>query len=234
MKALIRNRFFQIGFFVLAFQFSVSAQSRFGIKAGVGISRIAQSMENFDATFDNPLKLSVLGGFFYHYPLSAKSSIGAELLISQLNGTEKNEHILYSLNDDGTRNYRGSQKDIVARYLSGIAVPLTYRFNVGKIGFYGGMQFIYIFRTLGKETIHAVVDGQEYNDRSRTTDINMERFNYGPCAGITFRLSNRLALEGTYYYGLNNLQKGDPVLEKLKTQQATLGVQYFLKSKRGR
>lgn len=45
---------------------------------------------------------------------------------------------------------------------------------------------------------------------------------------MVYQLNDKLAVEASYYYGLNNILKGGSPDWKLKVQQVTVGVRYAL------
>lgn len=78
---------------------------------------------------------------------------------------------------------------------------------------------------------NAIVDGVSETVENRYDNIYIKNFDFGPKAGVIYKLNEKLAIEGTYYYGINNLLKGDPILWKSKIQQLTLGIRYTLWTK---
>lgn len=212
--------------FFFAFNLTVSGQHQFGIKANGGISRITNSMDISNASLTFPFVPSGQGGFFYNLQLGAESLLGAELLLSQIEGMEKLEMDLYTLNEFGNRNYLGYRKDNLYRHISYLSLPVYYGFKINRLVINAGFQISYSISNSGREKGQGVIEGENFKIDIKTNDINIKRFDYGLKAGIIYNLTDKLAAEGTYYYGLNNIQKGDPIIGKLKVQQATLGIRY--------
>lgn len=76
-----------------------------------------------------------------------------------------------------------------------------------------------------------MINGERYESISydRKVDrINIANFDLGPKAGIIYHFTNKLAVEGTYYYGIGNVDSRVPKVEKLKVQQITVGLRYVL------
>ena len=215
---------------LFAFNLTVSGQ-QFGIKASGGISRITNSMDISNSTLSIPFVPSGQGGFFYNVQLGSKSLLGAELLLSQIEAKEKLEMDLYTLNEFGNRNYLGYRKDNSYRHISYLSLPVYYGFKINRLVINAGFQISYSISSSGREKVQGVIEGENFKIDIKTNDINIKRFDYGPKAGIIYNLTDKLAFEGTYYYGLNNIQKGDQILWKLKVQQATLGIRYTLWTK---
>ena len=215
---------------VFTFNLQTFGQQQFGIKVSGGLSKITNSMELQDVTFATPFVPSGMVGFYYNLALSKKSSLGAELLFSQIEGKEKWEVDFIDL--DGNKVGHGT--DLTYRHISYLSLPVYYGFNIKKFTINGGFQISYALASSWREknvaTINGVPDGT-YNYNRTTDDINIENIDFGPRAGIIYNLTKKLAVEGTYYYGLNNIQKGDPSYWKLKVQQAALGIRYALWSK---
>jgi opacity protein-like surface antigen len=214
-----------------AFNLTVLGQYQFGIKASGGLSRMTNSMEVSDATLTTPFVSSGQAGLFYSFQLGKKSSLGAELLFSQIEGKEKLEIDLYTLNGVGERNYLGYSADKTYRHISYLNLPVYYGFKINGLVINAGFQISYALSSSGRKKGYAIVEGITYTSNNKTHDINIKKIDFGPRAGITYNLTDKLAFEGTYYYGFNNIQKGNPILWKLKVQQATLGIRYTLWTK---
>jgi len=137
---------------------------------------------------------------------------------------------LYTLNEFG-RVYLGYRKDNSYRHISYLSLPVYYGFTINRLVINAGFQISYSISSSGREKDYAIVEGITYTSDNKVDNINIRRFDYGPKAGIIYNLTDKLAVEGTYYYGLNNIQKGNPILWKLKVQQATLGIRYTLWTK---
>ena len=216
---------------LFAFNFSVSGQHQFGIKAGGGLSRITYSADILGENPTTPFVPSGQAGLFYNFQFGKKSSLGAELLFSQIEGNEKGEMDLYALDEFGNRNYLGYRKDNSYRHISYLSLPVYYGFTINRLVINAGFQISYSISSSGREKGQGVIEGENFKIDIKINDINIKRFDYGPKAGIIYNLTDKLAVEGTYYYGLNNIQKGNPILWKLKVQQATLGIRYTLWTK---
>lgn len=203
-------------------------QQQFGIKVSGGLSKITNSVDNSNATLTTPFVPSGQGGFFYNFQFGKFSSFGTELLFSQIEGKEILEGNLWSLNESGNRVYFGYRKNNSYRNISYLSLPFYYGFKINRLVINAGFQISYSISSSGREKDQAVIEGENFNIDNKTNDINIKRFDYGPRAGIIYHLTSKLAVEGTYYYGLNSIQKGDPIFEKLKIQQATIGIRYSL------
>jgi len=187
-------------------------------------------MDISNATLTTPFVSSGQAGLFYNFQFGKKSSLGAELLFSQIEGKEKLEDDLYTLNEFG-RVYLGYRKDNSYRHISYLSLPVYYGFKINRLLINAGFQISYSISSSGREKGQGVIEGENFKIDIKINDININRFDYGPKAGIIYNLTDKLAVEGTYYYGLNNIQKGNPILWKLKVQQVTLGIRYTLWTK---
>lgn len=201
-------------------------QQQFGIKVSGGLSRITNSMDVPEVILTIPFVTSGQAGLFYSFQLGKKSSLGAELLFSQIEGKEKLEI------DYNYSGYYGSEsghgENIDYRYISYLSFPVYYGFKFNKLTINAGFQISCALLSSGREKNYAILNGITYSSDNKTDDINIKRFDYGPNAGIIYNLTDKLAFEGTYYYGLNNIQKGNPILGERKIQQVTIGIRYSL------
>ena len=216
---------------IFTFNLTALGQHQFGIKASGGISRITNSMDISGATLTTPFVSSGQAGLFYSFQLGKKSSLGAELLFSQIEGKEKTETDLKEINEFGESKLVGHSIYIYYSHISYLSLPVYYSFKTNKLAIIAGFQISYALSSNGHDKTIALINGQEETADNKYDDIHIKNFDFGPKAGIIYNLTEKLALEGTYYYGLNNIQKGNPILWQLKVQQATLGLRYTLQSK---
>ena len=184
-------------------------------------------MDVSNATLTIPFVPSGQGGLFYNLQLGPKSLLGAELLFTQIEGKEKLEMDLYTLNESG-RVYLGYRKDNLYRHISYLSLPVYCGFKINRLMINAGFQISYSISSSGREKGEGVIEGENIKINIKTNDINIKRFDYGPRVGIIYSLTDKIAIETTYYYGLNNIQKGDPKFGKLKVQLVTLGIRYRL------
>lgn len=187
-------------------------------------------MELSDVTFATPFVPSGQAGFYYNLVLCNKSSLGAELLFSQIEGKNKMEMDLH----DFEGNKVGHASDIYLSHISYLSLPVYYGFNIKKLTINGGFQVSYALASSGRDKNDATIielHEEHYSTNNKIDDIHIEKFDFGPRAGIIYHLTDKLSVEGMYYYGLNNIQKGKLRLWELKVQQMTFGIRYVLWNK---
>ena len=208
-----------------------------GIKVSGGLSKITITSDEFDVPFSTPFAASGQAGLYCHLSRGKHSSLGAELLFSQIEGKD-----VIDSDFSDTDWITGENETITGhvtnkgyRHISYISLPLYYGYTIKKFTLHAGFQLSYAFSSSGREKTYGTYNegGQEtnVNNDTKTDNINIKKLDFGPRAGITYQLTNRLGLEGTYYYGLNNIQKVDDPFWILKVQQMTLGVRYALWTK---
>lgn len=203
------------------------ANQQWGIKAGGGLSKITSSIRTINATPITPFVPSGQVGLFYSYPLKGKSSLGAELLFSQIEGKEKLEFDLTDI--DG--NKAGFASDILYRHISYLSIPVYYGYTFKWLTFNGGLQVSYALASSGREKNNVIVyeiGGKKESYTNKTDDINITRFDFGPRAGVVYQLNSKMSVEASYYYGLNNILKDGSPAWKLGVQQVSVGVRYAL------
>ena len=214
---------------VFTFNLHTFGQQQFGIKVSGGLSKITDSMESSNLTITTPFVFSGQGGFYYNLTLGKKSSLGAELIFSQIEGKEKWE--IDFIDIDGNKVGHGT--DFTFRHISYLSLPVYYGFKIKRLTINGGFQISYALASSGRQKNDEIneVHNETYSYDRKTDNIHIEKIDFGPRAGIVYDLTQKLAVEGTYYYGLNNIQKGNPQLWKLKVQQITFGILYALWNK---
>ena len=225
MKSLLKLTF--ILSIVIAFNLNTFGQQQFGIKVSGGLSRITESIELSNATLTTLFVPSGQGGLYYNLSLGKKSSLGAELLFSQIEGKNVMEMDLIDIEG----NKIGHVTDIAFRHISYLSLPVYYGFKIKRLTINGGFQISYALASSGREKNDATINEineESYSYNRKTDDINISNLDFGPRAGIIYHLTNKLAVEGTYYYGINNISKSNPLNWELKVQQMTFGIRYAL------
>lgn len=200
------------------------AQQQVGVKISGGVSRITNSWEFPNATFSTPFVPSGLAGLYYNLSLSRKSSLGAELLFSQIEGKDKIEMDLIDID----RNISGHATTTDLNHISYLSLPVYYGYTINRLTIHGGVQLSYAMNSSGSSKSNVIMDGENIHTEGKTNNINITRLELGPRAGIVYHLTDKIALEGIYYYGINNIQKGEQPKWKLKVQQMTLGIRFAL------
>lgn len=223
---------------LIAFNVSVFGQ-QFGIKASGGISRIYGQLESnnyLSPTMTTSFSPSFQAGIYYQVPTGKNASLGAELLYSKVQGGQTFEWY----NKDVNMESFGS--DFTNESISYLSLPVYFGVTFKRLTFNGGFQVSYALSSSGSFQTKAIQKPIEpvgdttprplYGNWSR--DINnlpVDAFDFGPRVGGLFRLTNRLSLEGMFYYGLNNINQLKSSEEALKVQQMTVGMRYALWSK---
>lgn len=212
---------------LLLFNFSIYSQQNIGIKANGGLSRIDN---NFNSSAGTTQKFyfvpSGQGGLFYNLPLRNKSLLGAELLFIQIEGKER----LESQATDQNGNPTGELFiDKIEKHISYIGLPIYYGFKIKKLTLNLGVQTSF---TLASSALEKGQAPDGYGGISvwdnKFDKLNIDAFDFGARAGLIFNLTNKFALEGTYYYGINNILKKNKYNSelKMKIQQITIGLRY--------
>lgn len=203
------------------------ANQQWGIKAGGGLSKITNSVKSVNANPVTPFVPSGQIGLFYSRPLKRKSSLGAELLFSQVEGKDILEFDLTDING----NKAGFSSNILYRHISYLSIPVYYGYTFKLLTINGGLQVSYTLASSGREKSSVILnEAEEYRESANRNvdDINITKFDFGPRAGMVYQLNSKLAVEASYYYGLNNILKGGSPAWKLGVQQAILGIRYDL------
>ena len=69
--------------------------------------------------------------------------------------------------------------------------------------------------------------GTPIHETKDINDLGLDNFDIGARAGIIFWATDKISVEGTCYYGLNNIYRNmDSENIKLKIRQLMLGIRY--------
>lgn len=237
------HKLFKLTFFLcVAITLSINTfgQHQLGVKVSGGISRIYGTLKfrnlppsNMSTSFSP----SFLAGLYYSHPMGQKSSLGAELLFSQVEGGQTFDWDYTAL---GYPSIEGTQSDFTYESISYVSLPVYYGYTFNKLTFNAGFQISYAFSSSGCNesnydyTLIAEDGSRQVNKGSWThelDDLDIKDFDFGPRVGIIYQLTNRLSMEGMFYYGINNIKPTNSSEEELKIQQMTVGIRYGLWSK---
>ncbi|PXV62320.1 outer membrane protein with beta-barrel domain [Dysgonomonas alginatilytica] len=198
---------------VLCFVATVSAQIRYGIKAGGNLSFLytSGSNEGFNSDQYN-------GRFGYHfggvmeYSLSEIFSIQPELMYLNHGASLKKD------------NSFGMKDGHITLNTLQLPINLKASFNMGKsnskVFVYGGPYIGY--NIYGK--VAGKVDGKAVDNELYTKDSNMKRFDYGVGIGVGIEV-NKFVISLGNQIGMNDISGSEK--GKMKTGNLSLSAGYF-------
>jgi len=240
MKNLLKLTF--ILAILIAFNISTFSQQQFGIKVSGGISRIYGSLESpypSPSTSSTSFSPSAQAGIYYNRTTGKNTSLGAELVFSQVQGEQM---VYWDNNKYLVAPYiEGYRSDITYEHISYLSLPVYFGVTYKRLTINGGFQISYVLSSSGsnESSNNYILLTEEGNRITREEDginreldnLDIKAFDFGPRAGIVYRLTNRLSMEGMFYYGLNNINQLKSTEEALKIQQMTVGIRYALWNK---
>ncbi len=209
---------------LLAINLTVFGQHNLGLKVNGGLSRISNSLIDVSNGTDKiQFALSGCSGIFYNLHLNDKSILEAELLFIQIEGRK---HLEFDVTD-GFGNKTGTATDDIFEYISYLGLPVYYGLKLNKWIINLGFQVSFTLTSSAREKGQAPSNGEIITWDNKFDELNIDSYDFGPRAGVIFNLNNRFAIEGTYYYGVNNILDNDaPNWLTWKVQQATVGLRY--------
>lgn len=211
---------------LLILNLTALGQHHLGLKVNGGISRMSNSSNPSNSTNTVHLAPSGNGGLFYNYELGGKSILGADLLFTQIGGIEKIEFDLTS-NGDIIGNTAGT----MYKHISYLSLPIFYGIKLNDLTINIGFQFSYAITSSGRQKGEATINGERKTFDTKFDKLNIDPFDFGPRAGLAYSITDNFAIEGTYYYGINNIIAKDGPSWTWRIQQATIGIKYaFLNS----
>lgn len=208
---------------LLTFNLTVFAQSEFGAKINGGLSKISNSFDHPGYKYTTPFTPSGQVGLFYTFHFGDMSILGAELLFLQIGGKEKLEIDLIDSNGD----IAGFSIDETWRHFSYLSLPISYGFKLNKLTINIGFQSSLIFLANSRIKVTGKYNGESYNKDFKSNRLNIAKYDFGPRAGFFFDLTDKLAFEGNYYYGLNDVMLSLRSW-KWNVHQMTIGIRYSI------
>jgi hypothetical protein len=206
---------------------SAYGQYKWGIKINGGVSRIYNSFSSSSDPYTlSKIKFAPSGhaGIFYSSQLGNNSLFGLEILFLQIRGYEKTEIDLIDFN----QNNIGYSRLNVHRNISYIGLPLYYTIKINRLSVNAGMQASFAISSNGREEGEARALEKVIQIKNKYKPLNIKSYDFGPRAGIDYRLNKYWSIEGIYYFGVNNIIKESPLGKIWRVQQATIGIKYNL------
>jgi len=206
---------------------TVFGQHNLGLKVNGGLSRISNSLIMSNGTNKIQYALSGHGGIFYNLHIGNKSFFGVELLVIQIEGREH----LESDATDKFGNKTGTITNDIYKHISYFGIPVYYGLKFNKLTINLGFQASFMLASSGREKGQAPYNGDVITWDNKFDELYIDNYDFGPRAGVTFNLTDKFAIEGTYYYGVNNILDNDESSPIWRVQQATVGLRYtFLRT----
>jgi len=214
--------------FLLLLTASLNAisQHSLGLKATGGLSKVSSYVQQ--STPEHKIQFDISGnaGIFYTIKMGNKSILGTELLYAHIGGIQN-----YTLNisSSNTNNFTTVFNRQRISYLS---LPIYYGRTFNKctvnLGFQASMLLASGATSITESVVNGVTDVYEYE----YDDLFIDNYDFGARIGIIYKLGSKLSVEGSYYFGVNNISV-DNLYNYFAVQQGTIGVRYNLKGKKG-
>jgi hypothetical protein len=226
------NRIINLSIYLIFALNSIFAQNIIvGVSVSPGISKI-NTAEELDFNLKEKLAFSGNAGIFLEKNIAPKSSLGVELLFVQIQGkmTIKERDLLYE--NGGTAIVAGTASDVFRTHLSYTAIPLYYKYKIGKVGLKAGLQpMIFQYGSASRKTTGTLLD-EPYEDKITAKDISKKKFDIGSKVGLDYELNNKFRLRADYYQGFTNVSSNSDFYNN-KIIQISIGLQYIFARKNG-
>lgn len=211
---------------LLATNLTVFGQHNFGLKANGGLSKISTNLNSSISTI--PFVPSGHGGLFYNLQLGDKSLLGAELLFIQIEGKERIETPEI---DHGIPTGELIINNFW-RHISYIGLPIYYGLKIKKLTINLGFQASFTLTSFERKKGQAPYNGGIITWDNKYDKLYIDSYDFGPRAGLIFNLTDKFAIEGMYYYGINNILDNDITIDRTwRVQQVTVGFRYAFPTK---
>lgn len=209
---------------MLIINLTVFGQHNLGLKVNGGPSKISYHGFSTFTTLKNQFALSGQGGLFYNLQLGNKAQFGAELLFIQIQGKGRTESDVTDPDGNPTGELQIAN---TWTHISYIGIPIYYGLKIKKLTLNLGFQVSFTLASGGREKVQVTDNGSIRTINRKFDKMNIDNYDFGPRAGVIFNLSDKFAIEGLYYYGINNILLGNNVPDiTCRVQQATVGLRY--------
>jgi|JI102314DRNA_FD_contig_31_2825785_length_727_multi_5_in_0_out_0_1 long-subunit fatty acid transport protein len=190
------------------------AQNHFGIQAGFGVSRMANSFypDNETQHTTEFIKPAMLIGLYYENQLNDKLDLGVGLNYNQSNSYEE-----WRINNETQQVSVNIKKKI-----SSIGIPVYLKWNFEKFSINPGVRTSIIVK--GGTENYKDWDG---DISSYSSDLNIDKLAFGAQLGLNYEITEKLKLETLFYKDISNTYKESNFV--LKTWQLLFGIKYDIK-----
>lgn len=120
-----------------------------------------------------------------------------------------------------------------------IGIPLSYRFQVGKVGMRAGGRALFFMGGVNRTIMKTEINGEigESTGTSIYTRGGIEmisKLDAGPSIGMDYSINKHLRLRADYYHGFVNLVTLQPLPSDIEryNRQLTIGLDFFFILKR--
>jgi hypothetical protein len=127
---------------------------------------------------------------------------------------------------DAFGNSIGYAKGNIRQHISYLSVPLYYGFTLKNFNINLGIQTGYAITSSGGGEANGQVNGDPVHYDIKYNRLPISTVDFGPRAGIFFKIRKLLSLEANYYYGITNIYK-DRALLTWKVQQMTCRIKIY-------
>lgn len=113
-------------------------------------------------------------------------------------------------------------------HISYLSIPIYYGLKIKNLTINLGIQTSFALASRGHWISKMPYNGAvlTFEDAS---ELNIDSYDFGPKAGISYNINKHFSAEASYYYGVSNiLSPTAPSEWKWKIQQITIGLRYKL------
>jgi opacity protein-like surface antigen len=218
----------------LIFNIAVIAQASFGLKVNGGVSKMSDNLyDHYHGSQTSYFVPSGQAGFFYDQPVRAHEVFGVELLFSQIQGKTKSVDTIGTYSANGTTSTNILLTNTFTGSISYLTLPVYYGVKIKKFTIKAGLQVSVMLARQGKEhyQVNYIPPYSYYTvPMDKSGKLYVKDGAFGQTASITYNISQKFAIEASYYYELSNLYRNAKLNASAENvwrfQQITLGLRY--------
>ena len=169
-------------------------------------------------------------GVFLEKKLGTKYAIGLEALWVQMEGYEVIKDVVYyeSYGEDFIKV--GFITEEYKYHTSYLGLPLYFRYEIGKLGFKGGLQTLFLLKTSTHFRSYGELKGEPFDSEGKIDPLILTTLDFGPKIGIDYQISPKLSLRMDYYHGIKDIT-ADRWEWIRKNRQLGVGISYIFGKK---
>lgn len=192
---------------------------------------VVTSNESTAGTLKTKAAFSGNVGVFLEKKLGAKYAIGLEALWVQVEGFEVDENIEYFINLGWNDNEKiGFITEEYKYHTSYLGLPLYFRYEIGKFGFKGGIQTLFLLKKSTHFRSYGELKGEPFDSEGKIDPLILTTLDFGPKIGIDYQISPKLRLRMDYYHGIQDIT-ADRWEWIRKNRQLGIGISYIFGKK---
>ncbi len=210
MKRILMKTLFLTGVWALAIQVCMAQNEKFGVIGGINYSRIAGKSQLIDVATSGRIAYNI--GVYSEFLVNTNISFSPRIKFSS-------QGYVQELFQSETETME------IANRFNFINFPAIFKFRIyDELNLQIGPQFGFWLN--GNAEVIKSDSGEFLGDKTELTSDS--KFDFGGNIGVSYKLTDKFIIEGTYYHGLSDFTGFDFPVSKSKNSVFEFNMAYLI------